>query len=412
MKRIFGGSVRSHFRPGAQRVIRLVVLPVVACIVASTALHSQESYQDFVKRQKEGEEKEKVAFAQYKDSVTVQYQRFAERERQAFKEYVDDIRKRWGKEKTKTSTNKEWVSYDGDFGARRSVDFEKGQASVEVQVEKGLPAPEVRKRVEQQIVKMITDRGESDPLEATQKAPSPTQVLEGQLKTGTGGPVTPGNAAAYAGEVLNKVSVRQEPVVGGDGSSRIVARVSFPLVPDHIRVRAETYHETVAKNSLRFGVEAPLVFAVIHTESCFNPRARSSAPAYGLMQLVPQSGARAAHMYVYGEDKLLGPDHLYNPSNNVELGSGYLSLLMTKYFKDVSDPLSRSYCAIAAYNTGPGNVATAFTGKKDVPEAVKRINGMTPEQVFARMRSNLPYAETRDYIASVSGRVKLYADWK
>ena len=408
----FGMSVQSHSRPAAQRLFSFGVILAVPILTVTTALRSQETYENFVKRQKEGEAKEGAAFAQYKDSVTAEYQRFLERDRRAFKQYVDDIRKRWGKEKAKTSSRKEWVSYDGDFGARRSVDFEKGQASVEVQVEKDLSASEVRKRVEKQIVKMITDRGEADPLEAKQKAPSTTQVLEGQLKTTNDAPVSVSNAEAYAGEILSKVSVQREPVVGGDGTSRIVARVSFPLVPDHIRVRAETYRKTVAKNALKFGVEAPLVFAVIHTESCFNPRARSSAPAYGLMQLVPQSGARAAYLYVYGEDKLVAPEQLYNPSNNIELGSGYLSLLMTKNFKDVSDPLSRSYCAIAAYNTGPANVATAFTGKKDVPEAVRRINGMTADQVFARLRSNLPYPETRDYIANVSGRIKLYTEWK
>ncbi len=412
MKPAFGGSVISHTRPAAQRLFRFAVILAVPILTVTTALRSQETYQDFVKRQKEGQAKEAAAFAQYKDSVTAEYQRFVERDRQAFKQYVDDIRKRWGKEKAKTSSKKEWVSYDGDFGARRSVDFEKGQASVEVQVEKDLPAPEVRKRVEKQIVKMITDRGEADPLEAKQKAPSATQVLEGQLKTANDVPVSAGNAGAYAGEILSKVSVQREPVVGGDGTSRIVARVSFLLVPDHIRVRAETYRETVAKNALRFGVEAPLVFAVIHTESCFNPRARSSAPAYGLMQLVPPSGARAAYMFVYGEDRLVAPEHLYDPANNIELGSGYIALLMTKNFKDVSDPLSRSYCAIAAYNTGPANVATAFTGKRDVPAAVRRINEMTADQVFARLRSNLPYAETREYIANVRGRVELYADWK
>jgi len=406
------GAFPSRLRSALIRAKRCVALLAVPCLLATAALHGQETYQEFQKRQKEGEQKEKEAFERYKESVTKEYELFLQRERQAYREYLNDIRKRWGKEKAKTSSKKEWVSYDTDFGARRSVDFEKGQASVEVLVEKDLPDAEVRKRVGSEIQKMIIDRGETDPLEAKQKAPSPAPVLEGQIESATAGPVTPENAEAYADEILRKASVRRETVVGADGSSRIAARVSFALVPDHVRVRAEKYRETVAKNASRFGVDAPLVFAVIHTESYYNPRARSSAPAYGLMQLVPHSGARAAHLFVHGEDRLLPPDHLYDASNNVELGTGYLSLLMTTSFKGVTDPLSRTYCAIAAYNTGAANVASAFTGKRKVPEAIQRINTMTSAEVFARMRSSLPYAETRSYILNVSERAKLYQEWR
>jgi hypothetical protein len=37
---------------------------------------------------------------------------------------------------------------------------------------------------------------------------------------------------------------------------------------------------------------------------------------------------------------------------------------------------------------------------------------MTPAEVFARMRSSLPYEETRSYILNVSERMKLYGEWR
>ena len=55
--------------------------------------------------------------------------------------------------------------------------------------------------------------------------------------------------------------------------------------------------------------DPPVVFAVIHTESYYNPKARSGAPAYGLMQLVPTSGGRAAYRYVYKKDQVLPPSY-------------------------------------------------------------------------------------------------------
>ena len=159
-------------------------------------------------------------------------------------------------------------------------------------------------------------------------------------------------------------------------------------------------------------MDPALVFAVVQTESNFNPRARSSAPAYGLMQLVPSSGARAAYAFLFGKDEVVSADYLYHPPNNVLLGTGYLRLLMSRDFKDVRENSSRTYCAIAAYNTGPANVAKTFTGKRNIPEAVQVINSMTAEQVFSRLRSSLPYEETRVYVRTVTERMSMYNEWR
>jgi membrane-bound lytic murein transglycosylase C len=129
------------------------------------------------------------------------------------------------------------------------------------------------------------------------------------------------------------------------------------------------------------------------------------------MQLVPSSGARSAYLFVYKEDKLLTPDYLYQPQNNVELGAGLLNLMMTKDFKDIKDEKSRVYCAIAGYNTGPGNVARSFVGKRDIPKAVQMINQMTSDQVFDNLRTKLPFEETRTYVGTVREKMKLYEEW-
>jgi membrane-bound lytic murein transglycosylase C len=188
--------------------------------------------------------------------------------------------------------------------------------------------------------------------------------------------------------------------------------VEFSLIPNHVRVRAEQFKELIFRHSREQQVDAALLFAVVHTESNFNPRARSSAPAYGLMQLVPSSGARAAYVFLFGRDEVVSAEYLYDPSNNVRLGGGYFRLLMTRDFKDVRDDRSRSLCAIAAYNTGPANVAKAFTTKRNIPEAVQVINGLSADQVFARLRSALPYEETRTYVRNVSERLSMYSEWR
>ena len=137
------------------------------------------------------------------------------------------------------------------------------------------------------------------------------------------------------------------------------------------------------------------------TESNFNPFAVSSAPAYGMMQLVPSSGGREAYRAAKGKDEMPTRDYLFVAENNIELGSAYLGVLFDKQLDLVQNLVSREYCVISAYNTGPSNVLKAFS--TDRVAAVNAINSMEPPGVYERLRKNLPYAETREYLARVVG---------
>ena len=140
----------------------------------------------------------------------------------------------------------------------------------------------------------------------------------------------------------------------------------------------------------------------METESHFNPRARSHIPAFGLMQLVPSSGGLDAYHYVYGEKLVLGPEYYFNPDQNVELGTAYLDLLLTRYLRAVDNEESRTLCAIAAYNTGAGNVARSFSGGTSVRGAAPLINALEPKAVYEHLIANLPYEETRNYVKKVT----------
>ena len=139
-----------------------------------------------------------------------------------------------------------------------------------------------------------------------------------------------------------------------------------------------------------------LIYAIIKTESNFNPFAVGSAPAYGLMQLVPTSGGREAFRVAKGEDGIPSKQYLFEPGNNIELGVAYLNVLTFKQLERVENPIAREYCVISAYNTGPSNVLRAFSRNKD--DAVNVINGLQPPEIYQRLRTNLPYDETRRYL--------------
>lgn len=180
---------------------------------------------------------------------------------------------------------------------------------------------------------------------------------------------------------------------------------------------APKFKPLVEKYAQRTGMDAALIMGIIYQESRFNPHAVSKAGAFGMMQLVPSSGGLDAFRKAKGESTQPTKDYLMDPENNIELGSIYLGMLVSDYWcKSVAEASAREYCAIAAYNTGPGNVARAFVGNtKDLAGAQRRANSMPSEQMFEHLRMHLPHAETRDYLPRVTAarwyyRQKFYSE--
>jgi len=373
-----------------------------------------DEFTKFQQEQEKGIAQEEESFRRYSAEVTKQFEQYTAQQERLFRDYTGKIDAKWGTKNRKTSTKEEYVSYDKDFSSRRSVDFEKGSASVEVIVsEKEAKDPAlVQSKLKEQVTQLALSRGGTDPLEAANAVkPDQKPIVAGQLATTSGAPVTEQNASRFAEETIAKAQVTQQVVTGKDGIKRVVLGVQLPLVPNHVKKRASEFRQNVQREADRFGIDITLVYAIMHTESYFNPKARSPVPAFGLMQLVPKSGARDAFFFAHKKDSLVTGEYLYLPANNIELGTAYLTKLMTVEFRGVKDPKSRILCAIAAYNTGPGNVAKAFTGKRNVTQALPKINALTPEQLFAHLKQHLPYEETRSYVVKVTERMGLYDEW-
>lgn len=187
----------------------------------------------------------------------------------------------------------------------------------------------------------------------------------------------------------------------------LVAEYKVKIPPSALSKRAKTYYPQIQKESTKRNLPPALVLAIMHTESHFNPKARSHIPAYGLMQIVPTSAGHDVNKLYRGHDAPMQPHELYDPDINIETGSEYLNILHRRYLKGISDPDSAAYCVIAAYNTGAGNVARAF-GERRVSIAVEKINSMTAEEVYQHLLENLPYQETVNYLNKVSERMKTY----
>ena len=112
------------------------------------------------------------------------------------------------------------------------------------------------------------------------------------------------------------------------------------------RIRYPLEYQTIIKgHAENYDLDPALLAAVIYRESKFDPKARSSSGAIGLMQLLPDT-AEGIALHTGGQ-KFVVTD-LYDPEINVRYGSFYLRRLMRKY--------GDTRLALAAYNAGQANV--------------------------------------------------------
>ena len=240
--------------------------------------------------------------------------------------------------------------------------------------------------------KTLTERRKESRVRATQK-----EELLGGIP----------DKAVVARKIVAQSKKKVTAVKGADGKSRQVVQVQLNLVSDNLSRNATLYKDLVAEFSNRFQIEQPLIYAIMEQESAFNPQAKSWVPAYGLMQLVPKSGGADAYRYVYQKEWIPTQSYLFNPRNNIELGTAYLRVLMNQ-FASVSDPHCRRLCVIAGYNTGAGNVSRAFIGTTNLGKAFSYIESFDYNGLYNHLISNLPHSETRNYVVKVTQRREKY----
>jgi soluble lytic murein transglycosylase len=145
-------------------------------------------------------------------------------------------------------------------------------------------------------------------------------------------------------------------------------------------------HEDIIRQQARDkGLDPALIAAVIYQESKFEDRT-SSAGAKGLMQILPGTAQFIARKSGGTAFELRD---LATPQINISYGSWYLRYLIQRY--DGNETL-----AVAAYNAGEHNV----------DGWVQRAGG---DKSFDPS-SDIPFPETRHYVASVMDHRKQYRD--
>ena len=145
---------------------------------------------------------------------------------------------------------------------------------------------------------------------------------------------------------------------GGMRQRLVRAVLQHPNVP--------TVEPLIRQAASKHGIDPALVKAVIAAESGFNPQAVSPKGAIGLMQVIPDTGARYG---VTGDARRTAAQKLADPKTNITTGVRYLSDLLRMFSGNLE-------LVLAAYNAGEG--------------AVQKHGNDIP-----------PYAETQNYVKTV-----------
>lgn len=154
----------------------------------------------------------------------------------------------------------------------------------------------------------------------------------------------------------------------------VIVKMLYPLY----------YKEDIAKYAEEYKLPAPLVAAVIKTESNFNVFAESGKGAKGLMQITPTTGSWIANKL---DVENYNENMLFDPETNIRFGCWYIRYLFDYYNNNQT-------LGLAAYNGGSGNV-----------------NRWLDNQELSRDGRNLdaiPFKETRNFVKRVNKNFNIY----
>lgn len=310
--------------------------------------------------------------------------------------FIKEVASIWGEKNVKIPKKKEYVKYLQNYKSRALVDFDKGIVRVET-----LDNKNHKVSLKNAIVTTLLlpdDPRAADLYEAKKVKLGATPYLLGEIKDDQNKDIRYEWRANRFADILINKKISEKTIIK-DKKRIKVYFVDIPMVKDHANIRVAKFKPIVKKYAKKFNLSENLVYAIIQTESNFNQFAVSSANAYGLMQIVPTSAGRDAYRHVKGKTWTPSKSYLFDAHNNIELGSAYLEILNTKYLNGISNPVSKEYCVISAYNTGSGNVLKTFD--KNRTKAKRVINEKNALDIYNILIKKLPYEETRNYLKKV-----------
>lgn len=315
-------------------------------------------------------------------------------------DFVRDVERLWEGE-AQFSSPKQLVQYSADKRTRSLIDLKAGKLIVE-----HLASPDadlVMHRILTNALLTPDDPRKVDLLSTQPVSEDNHPFLFGQLVDSLGKPIdTLSKAQTFAAwAIVHKSQTVQTP-------SGVVQRVELALDANHKQVRAARFARYIEAAAQEFGLDANLLYAIMETESHFNPFAVSRTGARGLMQIMPERAGRDAMKLLTGVSRVPTQQELIDPQTNIRLGAAYVALLSQHYLKAIAHPRSREYAVIAAYNGGASRAMSVFAS--DQSQALSSINALPPQMVYDSLKRRHASAETRGYLEKVTTAKHRYSN--
>jgi len=309
------------------------------------------------------------------------------------------VSKKWGAQNTQQPTRRKYVKYSNNYQARAIIDFDSSTVQVET-----IATNNTEVLLNQAIVTTLltsSDPGKTDIFTSEDPILEGEPFLYQQVLDEDGLPIKyQWRANRFARYLID--NKKQTNYSNGHQ----VTSVTFELVEQNAHLRKQKYSEYVLAASKKYQISASLIYGIIETESHFNPYAVSSSNAYGLMQIIPATAGKDVYERIKKVPGQPSKEVLFNPENNIDIGSAYLSILQNNYLYKINADQNQHYAMISSYNGGAGNVFKIFNEDKDI--AFSKINQLTPSQFYYILTTKHSREETRYYLEKVTIAEKTY----
>ncbi|MEC6830277.1 membrane-bound lytic murein transglycosylase MltC [Photobacterium toruni] len=316
-----------------------------------------------------------------------------ETQRQALLKYLEgQVKKQWGKDNYLQAGKHRYVKYFDGYRTRAYIDFDSGKIYIST-VSSYAYKSTLKKAIEETLL-MPADPSQVDIFSDKSIPLNGKPFLLGQVKDHQNQDIQwPWRAGKYADYLIaNKLKTKKLK----HGTAHYV---EIDMVKNHLEQREYQYSNLIRQAAKRYDIDEDLIYAIIKTESSFNPYAVSHAGAYGLMQVIPKTAGADVFKLIKNKPGIPTKEYLFNPANNIDTGTAYFYILKNRYLKEVKHLTTKQYTMISAYNGGTGGVLATFD--TDRKQAMKDINHLQPNQVYWALTNKHPKAEARRYLEKV-----------
>lgn len=314
-------------------------------------------------------------------------------------QFANNIENIWGIQEVLIAGPKDYVKYTDQYKTRIHINFDIGIIKIET-----IAGVDQKKYLKKAIITTLLMGDDLSSIDLYSNINNidinKNPFLYGQVLDYTNQPIKwKWRAIKFADYLLrNKLQKRQLGLY-------VIWSITIHLLPNHLDKRAYKYLPYIQQAAKKYNIDTSLILAIIEIESSFNPYAVSRSDALGLMQIMQNTAGRDVFR-AKGKFGIPSRNYLFNPVNNIDLGTAYLSLLQNIYLSEITNATSRRYAIITAYNGGPSSVLKVFHNDKKL--ATKIINKMLPSDVYQKLITKHPVVQSRNYLIKLNNIHKNY----